>query len=146
MSGRLRFAPLCSLFQHVAPESHQMRFGAPSWIWPILCFQILALSQCTTDERRKHRITSEHDGSQPSWHVGNMSQQHFQNMTHLYNCISVTVRQLKQTIHNIRKLSIETSEIVLRHNTLQTRSIQTPEHAYQRSHTVCSSRSNGDAT
>ena len=123
----LRYVWTYSLFQHAAPNSHHLRFEAPSWIWPIHCFQILALSQCTTDARGKHRITSEHDGSKPWPHVGNMSQQHFPNMTHLYNCISVTVRQLKQTIHNIRKLSVETSEIVLRHNTLQTRSIQTPE-------------------
>ena len=132
MSGRLRFAPLCSLCQHVAPESHHMRFGAPSWIWPILCFQILALSQCTTDERRKHRNTSEHDGSQPWSHVGNLwHSTPFQNMTHTYNCRSVTVRQLKQTIHNLPKLSVETSEIVFRHHTLQIRNINTPEHSYK---------------
>ena len=83
-------------------SEHHLGFG-PSFVsrfWLFLNAPLNGLLKHTTDERRKHRITM------ACWKPLSP----FQNMPHLFNCRSATKRQRKQSIHNICKLSIETSE------------------------------------
>ena len=55
---------------------------------------------------------------------GSYAMAHFQNMRHM----SATKRELKQSIHNIRKFCIGTAEIAFPTNTLQIKNILTLEH------------------